>query len=185
MSESGSRITLQEFEACVATNHNQLLALAASIVGGADEAEEVVQASLLKVWKRAAAGEIRELQHYLFHAVRLNALQHRARRKSHASIEELDLAAKEPDGQSIAEMMELPPSALEEAVASLSDRQQAVIRMKYYVGLSFREIGETLRISSHTAASACRYALEGLRKRLKQHGDLPNAGGADDRHQER
>ncbi|MGH7145126.1 MAG: RNA polymerase sigma factor [Planctomycetota bacterium] len=173
----GEPIQLQEFEACVALNRNDLLALARSIVGATDEAEEVVQSSLLRVWQRAAAGEVRELRNYLFHAVRLNALQYRARRRRHASLDEMDLPAPEAPAPSMAELMELPPEALEQAIDDLPERQVAVIRMKYYVGLSFREIGETLRISSHTAASACRYALRSLRRRLKDGGRQDGSKG--------
>lgn len=164
--DRGRPITLSEFEATVALHHSRLLALAQSIVGRPEEAEEVVQSSLVRVWQRVAAGEVRELQHYLFHAVRLNALQHRARRKKHASLTDLDLPAPER-AEDTAALMALEPDALEAAVAELPDRQRTVIRLKYYVGLTFREIGENLRISSHTAASACRYALKALRRRLK------------------
>ena len=54
---------------------------------------------------------------------------------------------------------------LERAVASLPPAQ-VVIRLRFYLGLSFREIGNNLSISTNTAASRTRYALAGLRRRL-------------------
>jgi RNA polymerase sigma-70 factor (ECF subfamily) len=61
------------------------------------------------------------------------------------------------------EFGDLDPVQLEQALGSLPESQQTVIRMKYYMGLSFREIGEALQISLNTAGSRCRYALETLR----------------------
>ena len=56
----------------------------------------------------------------------------------------------------------IPPGELEMAIGGLSHAQQAVIRLRYYGGLSFREIGNSLGISLNTAASRCRYALDAL-----------------------
>jgi RNA polymerase sigma-70 factor, ECF subfamily len=56
---------------------------------------------------------------------------------------------------------------LERALRGLPETQQAVIRMKYYLGLSFREIADSLSISANTVASRCRYALACLRQTLK------------------
>lgn len=60
------------------------------------------------------------------------------------------------------------PLDLEEAIESLPLAQQNVIRMKYYFGMTFRQIGAALSISTHTAASRCRYALTKLRDVLKR-----------------
>ena len=67
---------------------------------------------------------------------------------------------------------------LERAIASLPPAQQVVIRLRFYLGLSFREIGRNLSISTNTAASRTRYALAGLRRRLAaatgiQKGETP------------
>jgi RNA polymerase sigma factor (sigma-70 family) len=69
---------------------------------------------------------------------------------------------------------------LERAVASLPPAQQVVIRLRFYLGLSFREIGANLSISTNTAASRARYALAGLRRRL----GAPHPGATrEDRHE--
>lgn len=38
--------------------------------------------------------------------------------------------------------------------------------MKYYFGMTFGQIGVSLSISSHTAASRCRYAIAKLKRLL-------------------
>ena len=55
---------------------------------------------------------------------------------------------------------------LERAIAGLPAVQQAAIRLKFHLGLSYQEVGAALSISANTAASRCRYALAALRRNL-------------------
>jgi RNA polymerase sigma-70 factor (ECF subfamily) len=95
----------------------------------------------------------------------MNALKRRARRRRLVSLDGLKELPANPDEP---ESDELDPSVLEDALLGLPPTQQVVIRMKYYLGLSFREIGEALAISQNTAASRCRYGLETLRNALRR-----------------
>ena len=52
------------------------------------------------------------------------------------------------------------------ALAALPTEQREVIVMKIWGGLTFKGIGNVLRISPNTAASRYRYALEALRSHL-------------------
>jgi RNA polymerase sigma-70 factor (ECF subfamily) len=72
----------------------------------------------------------------------------------------------EKNEDSLGNYDELDPEELEQAIEELPESQQVVIRMKYYMGFSFREIGEALQISLNTAGSRCRYALETLKELL-------------------
>jgi RNA polymerase sigma factor (sigma-70 family) len=73
------------------------------------------------------------------------------------------LLASEPDG----EEQQLGPLELERAIEELPLAQQTVVRLRYYVGMSFREVGQALSISANTAASRSRYALQKLRRSLQ------------------
>lgn len=57
---------------------------------------------------------------------------------------------------------------LQKALLELSDEQRAVVIMKEYEGLKFREIAEVLNISENTAKSRMYYGLDGLRKILEK-----------------
>lgn len=59
---------------------------------------------------------------------------------------------------------QIDPLTLERALAQLPVAQGTAIRLRYYMGLTFQEIGTTLSISANTAASRCRYGLAALRK---------------------
>lgn len=62
--------------------------------------------------------------------------------------------------------MPVDPFDLDEAISALPLAQRNVIRMKYYFGMTFGQIGISLSISSHTAASRCRYAIAKLKRLL-------------------
>lgn len=55
---------------------------------------------------------------------------------------------------------------LEEALAELPEKFAEVVVMKIWGDRTFDDIGKTLGISLHTAASRYRYGLEALRKKL-------------------
>jgi len=63
-------------------------------------------------------------------------------------------------------------SQIEEDVRRLVDflpeEQQEVVRMRYYMGLSFKEIADETNVSINTALGRMRYALINLRKMVKE-----------------
>ena len=44
----------------------------------------------------------------------------------------------------------------------------AVVKMRYYAGLSFKDIAEQTNVSINTALGRMRYALTNLRKMIKE-----------------
>lgn len=57
--------------------------------------------------------------------------------------------------------------AVETCLQDLPEEQRAVLHLKLWEDLTFAQIGETLDISPHTAASRYRYALDKLRGVLR------------------
>ncbi len=53
-------------------------------------------------------------------------------------------------------------------VESLPDEQREVVKMRYYAGLSFKEIAEMTGVGINTALGRMRYALINLRKMMKE-----------------
>ena len=53
-------------------------------------------------------------------------------------------------------------------VAELPDEQREVVMMRYYSGLSFKEIAETTGVGINTALGRMRYALLNLRKMMRE-----------------
>lgn len=147
------------FEQWVAAARPQLVRLATHLLKDPGEAENVVQATLLAVWEAHVAGEAADLDAYAKRAVWLNAMRRRARWREWEGLEEAPeeaVATGAPDE-------ELSAWELEEALQGLPQAQQLVLRMRFYGGMSFKEIGHALSISLNTAASRARYGLEALR----------------------
>lgn len=127
------------------------------------EAEDVVQETATKLWQRLSKGDVEDRDAYAARAVWQNALKRVKRRKRHAT---LDFEPAAPESED----PEPDLSLLEAALAGLPEAQRTVVRMKFYGGLTFKEIGETLSISINTAASRTRYALAALRETLRPRG---------------
>jgi RNA polymerase sigma factor (sigma-70 family) len=152
--------TKAAFEQWVARVRPQLVRSATALLKDRDEAESVVQATLLKIWEGATEAEVNQLDAYAKRAVWLNALRWRQRRRDLLPLEASEVverieAGGLPD--------DLHPWQLERALLGLPPGQQAVIRLRFYGGYTFQEIGKALSISMNTAASRCRYGLNALR----------------------
>ena len=149
--------------AAVEARREELVRLADRILRNRHDAEDVVQETLAAVWSRPLAPD--NLEAYVRRAVYLNALKSRARRRGSVPLDDAPAGAL-ADVPRDEDPFEIGPAELERALQGLPETQQAVIRMKYYLGFSFRQIGETLSISQNTVSSRCRYGLHALRKRL-------------------
>ena len=57
---------------------------------------------------------------------------------------------------------------LRRLVEQLPEEQREVVKMRYYAGLSFKEIAEQTNVSINTALGRMRYALTNLRKMIKE-----------------
>ncbi len=145
----------------LAQNRTQLIAIADAIVRDRHEAEDVVQDTIAATLTRLPEIAPDKVSHYLSRAVRQNALKRKSRRREYAVLESA-AAVKGIDCRN--PLDGLDPFDLEEAIASLPLSQQSVVRMKYYLGMTFRQIGVSLSISTHTAASRCRYAITKLNR---------------------
>lgn len=149
---------------------------ALALVGDRHDAEEVVQevfVALVRSRERLAAVE--NLRAYLFASVRRASIRRLTkRREQNRALNEL---ASESPATPAALGTDDPSFTTDErsqrlqaCVAQLPLEQREVIALKLDGELTFREIGELLEISQHTAASRYRYALERLRLLL---GELP------------
>ena len=67
---------------------------------------------------------------------------------------------------------------LQAAIASLSEEQREVFVMREYLGMQFKEIAGIVGCPENTVKSRMRYALEALRKQLKEYADIAKADPA-------
>jgi len=153
----------EPIESWIDAHRARLVRLAQSILHDPAEAEDVVQDTLLRAWRRSSVHDIKNWGAYVSRAVYWNALKRRARRRTDVPMESVTPQSLVADEQG-EEEQRLGPLELERAIAQLPLAQQTVVRLRYYVGMSFREVGQALSISASTAASRTRYALQRQRR---------------------
>ncbi|MGA2619109.1 MAG: sigma-70 family RNA polymerase sigma factor [Thermoguttaceae bacterium] len=147
----------------------RLYRVALAMLGRAEDAEDVVQELFLAVVRsRKRLPYVQDLTAYMFSSLRRAAGRRSARLAPPAV--PLD-AVGEPAAPADRPEADSPhTAALARAMQSLPPKQREVIALKFDAELTFAEIARVIGISSNTAASRCRYALEKLRLALLRAG---------------
>ena len=153
----------------LSTDGGKLLLYARQRTSSLQDAEDLLQDALIRLWGYQAERKYRPPDLPLAYSVlRLCAMDHGRkagrRDRKHRKIVEfhayddhwLDHGAEEGEEAEL----------LRESVESLSEKLREVIGMKIWGGLTFAQIAEVLKVSQNTAASRYRYALEQLQKKL-------------------
>lgn len=147
------------FAEYVVARQAALLRTAYLLTGHAQDAEDLVQATLVKVvpqWRRIADDPEPYVRRVLVHE---NISRWRRRRwREHPTDELPEELATTGDH---AELM-----AVRAALAGLAPRQRAVLVLRYYEGLSEAEIAAVLGIAPGTVKSQARDGLARLRRAL-------------------
>lgn len=137
------------------------------LLGDAHEAEDALQDVFLLVHKSLATFDSRKGAFTTWlHRITLNfCLNHRRRRRwRHSSLEDMSpTPAIDFPGAKLAD-----EDSLWQAARSLSDKQQAVVVLRYYWELPYAEIASILEVPLGTVKSRLDLALKTLRKILEE-----------------
>jgi RNA polymerase sigma factor (sigma-70 family) len=155
------------FQAFIEVNRPLWMRLAMRVLENREEAEDVVQETLAGLWEKRNSLEVVNPGAYVARSIWLNSLKRRTRRKTHLPLEDVTESEAMYGSEPIDEVMAKHLPQLEGALKKLPEEQRQVLRLRYQMDLSFKEIGVALQISLNTAASRTRYALSTLRKILK------------------
>jgi len=143
----------------------ELYGLAAGVGLSSDDAADVVQEVMLRLWRELDAGnELREVDGWAFRAAYNLAMDHhRLRRRVSGSIGRLIAGRVEhaPDPADAADS-----DALWQAVDALPARQRAALYLRYRADLPFERIGLVMGITAGAARSHATNALATLRRRI-------------------
>ena len=154
-------------------NGPRLLLFARSWGKSREDAEDLVQDAVLKMWhyqqEENRGGGVADLP-LVFSTIRFGGLMLHRSEKRRRKREESIVFLNDFQDVWLDPVMEEDEEAviLRTAVQNLSDKLREVIVMKTWGGLTFAQISETLAISPNTAASRYRYALEQLAKDMQQ-----------------
>ena len=148
------------------------------MVKSRDVADDILQETFIKVIRVLNEGRYVETGKFLSWVLRIahnQVIDHFRQNKQQNQVSESDA------GYDILNSKKISDSTVEDQIVSsqiesdvrklidyLPDEQREVVMMRYYSGLSFKEIAEQTDVSINTALGRMRYALINLRKMIQE-----------------
>jgi RNA polymerase sigma-70 factor (ECF subfamily) len=153
----------QAFEMIIRTHSRTLFAVAYSILQNREEAEDVVQDSLIKAWKtRWRVRDAEKFPAWLSAIARHRAHDVFRKRRPVPSAQEL----ASPDRSDPSESVELDQQ-LHSALAALPELHRAALTLRYFEEMDYRTIQNTLGLTDGALRGILGRALGSLRKQLR------------------
>ncbi len=132
----------EELRSALPALRPKLLAYACRYVGDSDEAEDIVQDAMLKLWvvRQRLVGPVEGFAMVVVRNLSLDYLRKRHRVASLTDMEKLEMEDKPvtTDGESTEELMRI--------VSMLPERQQTILRLHDMEGASYEEIASVMGI---------------------------------------
>ena len=163
--------TIQEYRQAFEEYYQPLCNFAYNFVKDRDEAEDVVQAVFINLWKKRQTIEIKnKLSSYLFSATRNNALMVLRRQQYESKyaeyVQHKASNSSSEDAQDEEEQL-LLKEKISKAIQTLPPKCQQIFKLSKLSGLTYKEIAEDLSISVKTVENQMSKALKILREQLK------------------
>jgi RNA polymerase sigma-70 factor (ECF subfamily) len=138
-------------------------------LGDRAEAEEVAQEVFLRLWTSAAEFEPRaQPKTWLYRIARNQCIDRIRKRRSHGQEIELSEREASEDRPSALLLRKQTAERVEEAMASLPERQREAISLVHYEGLSGAEACEVLSVSADALESLLARGRRALREQLRE-----------------
>lgn len=148
------------------------------MVKDAQVADDIYQETFIKAVRVIDEGRYKENGKFLSWVMRIahnQVIDHFRAEKQNKNITPTTagydiLAQTSPAEKSIEDRLvgEQIEADVRKLITFLPDEQQEVVRLRYYDGLSFKEIAEHTEVSINTALGRMRYALINLRRMIKE-----------------
>ena len=155
---------ITELERIVAERQDWLFRFAYMRIGRREDAEDLIQEVLLKLFKAMQMSGVDDIERYLIRSIS-NACHDYIRRKRQTAIpidDALHVATDDSDRQIHEEYLRI-----NQLLDFLPAEQAETLRLKCYDGLTFKQISELQDIPEATVKSRYRYAIMALRSLTK------------------
>jgi RNA polymerase sigma-70 factor (ECF subfamily) len=143
--------------------------LALRVLGGAADAEDVVQESFLALWRQAERLDpARSLRSYLLtivHNKAVDRLRRRGRLREAAIEGAATIPAAGADPETAAEQLS-DRQVVRQAMQSLPPEQRQAVALAYIGGLTINDIAARTNVPAGTVKSRLRLALERMRREI-------------------
>ena len=174
---------MEDFAALFERYKNLVYRTAFLMLGDAAEAEEALQEVFVRVYRsRAEYDPQRGAFTTWLHRITLNYCLGTQRKRRLPSVD-LESQGRAPAGEAVeaGHARRSERREVRQALKSLSDKQRAVVVLRYYHDLPYAEIAEALKIPLGTVKSRLDLALRTLRRKLdREDGEPPLASLAKD-----
>ena len=161
------------FEEIVETYRERLYRVAWRILRDDESAEDAAQEAFIKVYRHIARFEERSSLYTWMYRITVNIALNKLKRDRFRNMVPLgDIVRQDKSPRSDPARAAMGSEVVEkvrEAVETLPDKQRAVFTLKFYEGLSHKEIAEVVGCSEGTSKANYFHAVRKLRKLL---GDL-------------
>ncbi len=168
----------QSFEVLINKHKNKIYAFILSKIKNRDLAEDVFQDTFIKVINSLQKGKYNEEGKFLpwvmriAHNLVIDHFRKSNKMRTIAPTDEFDIFDVLNDGEKNIEenlVTDQIHKDVRKLIVHLPEDQKEVLKMRYYAGLSFKEISECTGVSINTALGRMRYALINLRKLIDKH----------------
>jgi RNA polymerase sigma-70 factor, ECF subfamily len=154
------------------------LAVALRVVGGREEAEDVVHDAFVAVWRKIDRfdSERGSLRAWLLTIVRNRAIDRVRARRAAIDVDDADersLLRTGPNPTWEAALERTAAGDLRRAMESLPDDQRRAIELAYFEGHTYREVADLTGVPPGTANGRLRLALAKLRDALGESAGAP------------
>ncbi|MBO7055293.1 MAG: RNA polymerase sigma-70 factor [Bacteroidales bacterium] len=168
------------FQSVYKTYYSRLCVFACGFLQNENDAEEIVQNVILKLWEQKdKINEIENMQAYLFRSVKNQCLNFIKRNKladvykteawkELKELEEQTMSNTQPEDN------EQQIKQLKEAIETLPERCQEVLKMSKFEGLKNKEIADELQISLKAVEANISRAFTLIRKNFQKNKEKNN-----------
>jgi len=162
----------QEFDAAVAAHGRKVYTLAVYLLANREEAEDVAQEVLVRLWRRGRDVVPEKIGPWLVRVTRNACIDARRRRKggSQVVIDDatgINLHEPAPGPERLAHSSQLGGKILR-ALETLAEPGRSVVILREIQGLSYQEIGEALEMPMSSVRVTLHRGRRRLRKELKE-----------------
>ena len=161
-----------DFDAAVATHGRKVYTLAVYLLANPEEAEDVTQEVLVRLWRRGRDVAPEKIGPWLVRVTRNACIDSIRRRKggSQVAVDDgagLELQEPAPGPERLANASQLGGRILQ-ALDALSEPGRSVVILREIQGLSYQEIGEALEMPMSSVRVTLHRGRRRLRKELKE-----------------
>jgi len=138
-------------------------------LGNREDAEDAVQAVLLKLWERPDAWDERrgtKFTTWLYRVIVNRCLDERTRRKPAPLADDFEITDARP-GQDEQFDQQQRLTLIDRYIGELPERQRAALNLCFYVGLSNREAADVMRVNLKALQSLLMRAKAALKHKLE------------------